>query len=199
MEKASTGEFPRRSQLLDFCKEVLAKLTPDFYGEVQAARLQGLQALSHLDGLLDSLLLSNEYSEPILADLRQELKRSKEWAAFIRELSRAEQQARHSPQASDKAEARKLERLQDKRGKKPAQQIIDRDGDMARLSFEGQLPPAIAVYLDDCNYPTPKTWRTPRFAPKGEKYETGIRVSRLRKSFCELISKAKRKYPIPVT
>ena len=104
-EARSREKFPRRSQLLDFCKEVLANLTPDFYGEVQAARLQGPQALSHLDGLLDSLLLSNEYSEPILADLGQELKRSKERAAFIRELLRAEEQARRSPQASDEAEA----------------------------------------------------------------------------------------------
>ena len=117
--------------------------------------------------------------------------------AKTKQAVEAEQQAQRSPQSSGKARALKLERLQDKRGKKPAQQITDRDRDMARLAFEEQPPLAIAVYLDDCNYPTPKTWRTPKFAPKGEKYETGIRVSRLRKSFCELISKAKRKHPIP--
>ncbi len=99
-EAREKEKFPRRSQLLDFCKQVLANLTPDFYGEVQAARLQGPQALSHLDELLDSLLFYNEKIESAQDNLRQELKRSKEWAAFIRELSRAEQQALGSPQSS---------------------------------------------------------------------------------------------------
>ena len=125
--------FPRRSQLLDFCKEVLAKLTPDFYGEVQAARLQGPQAVSHLDGLLDSLLLSNEYSEPILANLGQELKRSKEWAAFIRELSRAEQQARHSPQSSGEVKTLKLEQLQ-VREEAPAARPVAKDRKKRRVT-----------------------------------------------------------------
>jgi hypothetical protein len=112
-EAKEKEKFPRQSQLLDFCKEVLAKLTPDLCGEVQAARLQGPRAVSHLDGLLDSLLFYNENIESARDNLRQEMKRSKEWAAFIRELSRAEQQARHSPQSSGEVKAPKLERLQD--------------------------------------------------------------------------------------
>ncbi len=140
----------------------------------------------------------SHWNGSILPKVQREFEKSPEWHQFEQELlAVAEQQTRGSPQSSGKPGPLKLERLQDKRGKKPAQQIIDRDRDMARLAFEGRPPLAIAVYLDDCNYPTPKTWRTPKFAPKGEKYQTGIRVSRLRKSFCELISKAKRKYPIP--
>ncbi len=216
-EKAQRKAFPRRSQLLDFCKQVLANLTPDFYGEVQAARLQGPRAVSHLDGLLDSLLLSNEYSEPILANLRQELKRSKEWAAFISELLRAEQQARGSPQASDEAGATEApaakaktvkqpqgatEGRQRKAGRKPDDKITDRNSEIAALAASEKTPLEIAKHLDARQkYSVPDSWTVEETGVDGYvvgSFEKAYRIPHLRKKLNDLIYEAKNSRARPV-
>jgi hypothetical protein len=86
--------------LLDFCKEVLARLTPHFCTEVQAGRMEGPRALSHLQRVLDSLLIYNEHSDRIRDNLWQELKRSKEYATLIHDLAEAEKHPSRPPQSS---------------------------------------------------------------------------------------------------
>ncbi len=159
--------------------------------------LQERIVVAHPESVRDPSYVHSLMKEKL--NLQKKLKELKqvEKTLVSREATAAAFCSRLAQRAHLEAEALKLERRKTRRGKKPSEKIIDRDREMARLAFEDKPIEVIAIHLDDLEFSTPKTWKKPKYAPKGEKYTTGIRVPKLRQSFLQMVSRAKKKYPAP--
>ncbi len=82
--------YPNQSQMLEFCRAVVAKLTPCFGEAVAVGELREDLALGSMNDPLESILRCNQdRARGSDIDLERKVQQSDQWSTFVKALGRA--------------------------------------------------------------------------------------------------------------